>query len=293
MNKTILITGANGQLGNAIQKLASQYPGYNFYFTDVDTLDILDKEQISDFVRINQVQYIVNCAAYTAVDKAEENADMAMRINCDAVRNIGEVAKTYHAKVIHISTDYVFDGTGSRPYREDDPTNPTSVYGSTKLAGETILQQICSESVIIRTAWLYSEYGTNFVKTMIRLGKERSDLNVVSDQIGTPTYAGDLAEAIISILNHLVFTPGIYHYSNEGICSWYDFAAEIMKQAQLDCRVHPIPAKDYPTPAKRPAYSVLDKTKIKQVYGISIPKWEASLARCLQHLKKDIPSSFP
>lgn len=293
MNKTILITGANGQLGNAIQKLASQCPGCKFYFTDIDSLDILDKEQISDFVRINQVQYIVNCAAYTAVDKAEDNADTAMRINCDAVRNIGEVAKTFHVKVIHISTDYVFDGTGTRPYREDDPTNPTSVYGSTKLAGDTILQQICSESVIIRTAWLYSEYGTNFVKTMIRLGMERSDLNVVSDQIGTPTYAGDLAEAIVSILNHPVFTPGIYHYSNEGICSWYDFASEIMKQAQLDCQVHPIPAKDYPTPAKRPAYSVLDKTKIKQVYGISIPKWETSLARCMQHLKKDIPSSFP
>ena len=285
MTKTILITGANGQLGSTIQKLASHYPDYRFYFTDIETLDILEKELISDFVRTNQIQYIVNCAAYTAVDKAEDNADLAMQINCDAVRNIGEVAKAYHANVIHISTDYVFDGTGNRPYREDDPINPTSVYGSTKLAGEHILQQICPESVIIRTAWLYSEYGTNFVKTMIRLGKERSDLNVVSDQIGTPTYAGDLAEAIIAILNHSVFTPGIYHYSNEGICSWYDFASAIIKQAQLDCRVHPIPTKDYPTPAKRPAYSVLDKTKIKQVYGITIPEWETSLERCLQYLQ--------
>ncbi|MDR2918522.1 MAG: dTDP-4-dehydrorhamnose reductase [Tannerella sp.] len=285
MTKTILITGANGQLGSAIQKLAPHYPDYTFHFTDIDTLDILNKELISDFVRTNQIQYIVNCAAYTAVDKAEDNADSAMRINCDAVRNIGEVAKAHHANVIHISTDYVFDGTGNRPYREDDPVNPTSVYGSTKLAGEKILQQICPESVIIRTAWLYSEYGANFVKTMIRLGKERSDLNVVSDQIGTPTYAGDLADAIITVLNHLVFTPGIYHFSNEGVCSWYDFASAIIKQTQLDCRVHPISTKEYPTPAKRPAYSVLDKTKIKQVYDITIPEWETSLDICLQNLQ--------
>lgn len=291
MNKIILITGANGQLGSAIRKLASPYTGDTFYFTDIDTLDILDKEQMADFVRKNGIQYIVNCAAYTAVNKAEENAGLAMRINSDAVRNIGEIANANHINVIHVSTDYVFDGTGTRPYKEDDPTNPTSVYGVTKLAGEKILQQVCPSSVIVRTAWLYSEYGTNFVKTMIRLGAERSDLNVVSDQIGTPTYAGDLAEAIGAMLSHPVFTPGIYHYSNEGICSWYDFASRIMKLANLDCQVHPIPTEKYPTPAKRPAYSVLDKTKIKQVYGITIPEWESSLDKCLRNLQKSISNN--
>lgn len=284
IKKTILVTGANGQLGNAIQGLNSQYADCIFHFTDVDTLDILDKEQLATFVSMHQIQYIVNCAAYTAVDKAEEDQDTAMRINCDAVRNIAETAVAYNARVIHISTDYVFDGTASRPYREDDPTNPTSVYGATKLAGETILQQVCPDSVIIRTAWLYSEFGTNFTKTMLRLGAERSDLNVVADQTGTPTYACDLAVAILTIVNHPTFVPGIYHYSNEGICTWYDFAVKIITSAQLACCVHPIPTKDYPTPAKRPAYSVLDKTKIKQTYGIRIPDWETGLANCLQQL---------
>ncbi|MDR0349694.1 MAG: dTDP-4-dehydrorhamnose reductase [Tannerella sp.] len=283
MKKQVLITGANGQLGSSIRKLASKQTGYNFHFTDIDTLDILSEEQIETFVTVNQIQYIVNCAAYTAVDKAEENADQALRLNCDALGHIGKVAKAADVKVIHISTDYVFDGTATRPYREDDPTNPTSVYGSTKLAGEKILQQICPESVIIRTAWLYSAYGTNFVKTMMRLGAERSDLNVVFDQIGTPTCAGDLAEAIIAILNHSVFTSGIYHYSNEGVCSWYDFANKIMELSRLNCRIHPILSKDYPTPVKRPAYSVLDKSKIKHIYNISIPEWEISLERCILH----------
>lgn len=284
MNKAILITGANGQLGNSIRRLAPEYTGSEFYFTDVDTLDILNKEQIAAFVQDNQIQYIVNCAAYTAVDRAEEDRDVAMRINCDAVRNIAEIAQLYDIKVIHISTDYVFDGEGTRPYKENDHTNPKSVYGATKLAGEISLQEICHESVIIRTAWLYSEYGSNFVKTMMRLGTERSELNVVSDQIGTPTYAGDLAMVILTIINYSTFVPGIYHYSNEGVCSWCDFAAKIMSLAQLDCLVHPISTNEYPTPAKRPAYSVLDKTKIKQIYGITIPEWEISLDRCLRSL---------
>lgn len=284
MNKTILITGANGQLGSSIRVLAPRYTGCKFYFTDVDTLDILNKEQISAFVQANEIQYIVNCAAYTAVDKAEEDRNMAMRINCDAVRNIAEIARLYDVKVIHISTDYVFDGKATRPYAENDHTNPKSVYGVTKLAGEISLQEICNESVIVRTAWLYSEYGSNFVKTMIRLGEERNELNVVSDQIGTPTYAGDLAVAILTIINHSAFMPGIYHYSNEGVCSWYDFATKIMSLKQLDCQVHPISTNEYPTAAKRPGYSVLDKTKIRQVYEITIPEWEISLGRCLRNL---------
>ena len=284
-NKTILVTGANGQLGNAIRTLALQYIDCTFHFTDIDTLDILNKEQLSAFVQTNQIQYIVNCAAYTAVDKAEEDRETAMHVNSDAVHNIAEVAKASHAHVIHISTDYVFDGTESRPYREDDPTHPTSEYGKTKLAGETVLQQVCPESVIIRTAWLYSEFGANFVKTMLHLGAERTDLNVVSDQIGTPTYAGDLAVAIMAVIHHPTFMPGIYHYSNEGICSWYDFATKIMELAHLNCRIHPIPTEGYPTPAKRPAYSVLDKTKIKTTFKAQVPYWEESLSKCITILK--------
>jgi len=284
MKKNVLVTGANGQLGNSIRRLASEYVDCTFYFTDIETLDILSKEQIDAYIQTNQIQYIINCAAYTAVDKAEEDQELAMRINRDAVRNIAEAAKCYNVKVIHISTDYVFDGTGGSPFREDASTGPTSVYGITKLAGETVLQAICPQSVIIRTAWLYSEFGTNFVKTMMRLGDERSDLNVVSDQIGTPTYAFDLADAIMKIVIHPVFVPGIYHYSNEGVCSWYEFAKKIMLLAQLNCQVHPVSTDEYPTPAKRPAYSVLDKGKIKQVYNVYIPDWEISLSTCIQNL---------
>lgn len=284
MKKVVLVTGANGQLGNAIQRLAPEYENCLFYFTDIDTLDILKKEQIETYVRDNQIQYIINCAAYTAVDKAEDDRELAMCINHDAVRNIAEVAQQNNVSVIHVSTDYVFDGTASDPYREDAQTAPTSVYGITKLAGENVLQKICPQSVIIRTAWLYSEFGTNFVKTMMRIGAERNELNVVSDQIGSPTYAGDLADAIMKIVDHLTFVPGIYHYSDEGVCSWYDFAKEIMHMANLNCQVHPISTSEYPTPAKRPAYSVLDKTKIKQVYHVFIPDWKISLNTCIQNL---------
>ena len=286
--KSIFVTGANGQLGSALQQRANHHPEWTFYFTDIDALDICDKAQLTEYVRANGIGYILNCAAYTAVDKAEDDAERCMRINRDAVRNISEVASEHGAHVIHISTDYVFDGRGQRPYREDDPTAPTSVYGRTKLAGEQALQEVLPDAVIIRTAWLYSEVGQNFVKTMLRLGAERSEVSVVADQVGTPTYAGDLADAMLKILAHPVWAPGIYHFSNEGVCSWYDFARKIMEIGGRRCTLHPITTDQYPTRATRPAYSVLDKTKIKQVFGLRIPAWEESLAGCVHTLTANI-----
>jgi len=282
MNKHILVTGANGQLGNSLRRIQATYANCVFFFTDIDTLDICDKKQLSDFVQSNKIRYILNCAAYTAVDKAEDDRENCMRINRDAIRYIGEVATAEGLKVIHISTDYVFDGTQTRPYREDDPTNPVSVYGQSKLEGEIALQHACPDAVIIRTSWLYSEYGANFVKTMLRLGKERKEINVVCDQTGTPTYAEDLAVAMMTIVEHQPFIPGICHFSNEGVCSWYEFAAKIMELAGLDCMVHPIQTREYPTRAIRPAYSLLDKGKIKTTFHIQIPPWEESLDKCLK-----------
>lgn len=284
---TILVTGANGQLGNSIRVLASQYPQFNFLFTDVDTLDICDPVAVLLYAKENQVGYILNCAAYTAVDKAEDNEEICARINRDAVQNLGEAAHTVGAKVIHVSTDYVFDGTNCRPYMETDTTCPVSAYGRTKLAGEEVLMKACPESVVIRTAWLYSEFGNNFVKTMLRLGDERDELMVIFDQAGTPTYAGDLAVAMLSIVEQATdgsFVPGIFHFSNEGICSWYDFTVKILQLAEISCRVVPIEAKDYPTRAVRPHYSVLNKGKIKQTYHIVIPHWEESLRCCMARL---------
>jgi dTDP-4-dehydrorhamnose reductase len=284
MRKTILVTGANGQLGNAIRTLAPKHNDCIFHFTDIDTLDICDRVQFPDFVRANGIRYVLNCAAYTAVDKAEDDVETCMRINRDAVRNIGETARAEGLKVIHVSTDYVFDGNAAHPYREDDATRPQSVYGRSKLEGERALQEACPDSVIIRSAWLYSEFGHNFVKTMLRLGREREEVNVVSDQTGTPTYAGDLAAAMLTVAGHATFVPGIYHYSGEGVCSWYDFAAKIMAMAGLTCRVRPVTTGEYPTRAFRPAYSVLDKAKIKQVYGVEVPEWETSLRHCIRKL---------
>ena len=280
--KSVLVTGADGQLGVALRNISESFSGFEFYFTDVNTLDICDKTQVDAFVKSRNINVIVNCAAYTAVDKAEDDTDLCMRINCDAVRNIGEVAASVGAKVVHVSTDYVFDGCGTRPYREDDVTNPTSAYGMTKLAGEQALLSVCPDSVIIRTAWLYLETGSNFVKTMLRLGSERDTLGVVADQKGTPTYAGDLADAIKSVLMAERFVPGVYHYTNEGICTWYDFAIKIFEIADVECCVEPVTTAEYPTRAKRPAYSVLDKSKIKEIYGIQIPAWEDGLKRCLK-----------
>lgn len=283
--KTILITGANGQLGKSIHALSGPYKGYRFLFTDIDTLDICDKERLLEYARAQGTNYIVNCAAYTAVDKAEDDEIACLRINKDAVRNLGEVAAAIGAGVIHISTDYVFDGTNSIPYTETDYTCPMSAYGRSKQAGELILRAVCPDAVILRTAWLYSEYGNNFVSTMLRKGNECSELNVVSDQIGTPTYAGDLARAILSIIDYAEsnkLVKGIYHFTNEGVCSWYDFARKIFELAGLRCQAIPIETKDYPTRAIRPQYSVLNKGKIKKTYALTIPHWEDSLRAALK-----------
>lgn len=286
--KTVLVTGANGQLGNSLRVLSRQCLSYTFLFTDVDGLDICDAEAVRTYVNGNQVDYILNCAAYTAVDKAEDDEALCLRINAGAVRNLGEAAREAGAKVIHVSTDYVFDGTAHCPYLETDPTCPVSAYGRTKRAGEEALLAACPDSVIIRTAWLYSEYGHNFVKTMLRLGKEREEISVVFDQVGTPTYAGELARAMISVLEAAetnAFQPGIYHFSNEGVCSWYDFTVKIFQIAGLACRVKPIESREYPSRAVRPPYSVLNKRKIKATYGLAIPHWEESLRLCMAALK--------
>ena len=286
MEIRILVTGANGQLGSEIRKRQSLLNNYKFFFTDIDELDLCNPAAVFDFVAHNNIQYIINCAAYTAVDKAEDEPELCWKVNCQAVENVAKAAAG-KAKVIHVSTDYVFDGKGNRPYLETDPTNPQSVYGKSKLAGEEQLMLHCPESIIIRTAWLYSQFGNNFVKTMIRLGKEKEKLSVVADQTGTPTYAGDLAAVILQIIARSeelqTFVPGIYHYSNEGICPWYDFALRIQQLAGITtCKISPIPTSEYPTKAARPMYSVLDKTKIKQTVGISIPGWEESLRVCME-----------
>lgn len=289
VQKNVLVTGANGQLGSELRRgILSHDRNLRFIFTDVDTLDITDLDSVEEFVENNSVKYIVNCAAYTAVDKAEDDIDLCYKINRDAVKNLAIAANKYSAKIIHVSTDYVFDGTKQTPYSETDATSPQSVYGKSKLEGEQILLQYCPQSIIIRTAWLYSIYGNNFVKTMIRLGKEKPELNVVADQTGTPTNAKDLADAIIKILDFSEsndFISGIYHFSNIGITTWYDFTLAIHKYAGIeDCKVNPITTAEYPTKAKRPQYSVLDKNKIMNAFGLSIPEWEDSLKICVKEL---------
>ncbi len=289
--KNILVTGAYGQLGNEVRILSANYPEYNFMFTDVDSLDICDKDELIDFVTGNDIRYIINCAAYTAVDKAEDDAELCEKINATAVKNLGLAAAEAGAGIIHVSTDYVFDGTSCRPYTEDMPTKPCSVYGKTKLKGEKNLLKACPNAIIIRTAWLYSPFGNNFVKTMIKLGSERESLNVIFDQVGTPTYAEDLADAILKAMNQTIDTDhdkgGVYHFSNEGVCSWYDFTIKIHELAGIKtCKVNPIETKDYPTKAARPHYSVLNKTKIKQAFNITIPHWEASLKNCIKELSE-------
>ncbi len=286
--KTILVTGANGQLGNSLRRQAKKNEQYKYVFTDIDSLDITNKEAFQEFAQAHTANYIINCAAYTAVDKAEDDEIMCLRINRDAVRNVGEAAMAIGAKVIHLSTDYVFDGTNSIPYVETDYTCPMSAYGRSKQAGELILRAVCKEAVIIRTAWLYSEFGNNFLKTMARLGKEKDELGVVFDQVGTPTYAGDLATAILSIIDSCEkgeFVKGIYHYSNEGVCSWFDFARKIFKLTGIECKLNPIETKDFPTRATRPQYSVLNKGKIKKTYNLTIPHWEDSLKEMISRLK--------
>ncbi|MDR2621106.1 MAG: dTDP-4-dehydrorhamnose reductase [Dysgonamonadaceae bacterium] len=286
MKRKILITGANGQLGNELQKLAPVYPQYEFVPVDIDTFNLCDKAEVRSFFDGNPMDYIINCAAYTAVDKAEDEIETCYKVNRDAVQSLAELTQK-QTRIIHISTDYVFDGTGNTPLKESDKTNPQSVYGKSKLAGEQILMKIKPESIIIRTAWLYSSFGNNFVKTMIRLGKERSELNVVYDQQGTPTYAADLAQAILSMITHTEetgnFPAGIYHYSNEGVTTWFDFTKKILQLAGITtCTVHPIPSSQYSAKAPRPGYSVLDKSKIREALGIVVPEWEESLERCIR-----------
>lgn len=287
----ILITGCNGQLGNEIQLLEKSNQQHDFYNTDVSELDITNRQAIVNFVEQNKIDGIINCAAYTAVDKAESNAELCTKLNSVAPSYLAEAIAQRGGWMIHISTDYVFDGTNHTPYKETVPTCPNSVYGSTKLEGEKAVLAKCHNSIIIRTAWLYSTFGNNFVKTMIRLGNEKSELGVIFDQIGTPTYAHDLAMAIMSIIGNLnkeTFPSGIYHFSNEGAISWYDFAKAIHRIAGIsDCKVRPLHTEEYPTPACRPAYSVLDKTKIKETFNIEIPYWEESLSKCIQKLNGD------
>lgn len=277
----ILVTGANGQLGNEMQVLSKENPQHVYFFTDVQELDICDEQAINRFVTDNEIDIIVNCAAYTAVDKAEDNPELCDKLNHIAPGYLARAVQSRNAAIIQISTDYVFDGTAHVPYTEKEPTCPNSVYGTTKLAGEQVVMAQCTNAMIIRTAWLYSTFGNNFVKTMIRLGKERESLGVVFDQIGTPTYAEDLARAIYAAINQGI-VPGIYHFSNEGVCSWYDFTIAIHRIAGITaCKVRPLHTDEYPAKAPRPNYSVLDKTKIKTTFGIEIPHWEESLTKCI------------
>lgn len=280
----LLITGAYGQLGNEMRVALERYPHLESVFTDVDTLDITDKNAVNAFVALHKPNVLINCAAYTAVDKAEDDLALCYKINCDAVRNLGEVAQAHGMKIIHISTDYVFDGTSHIPYTEDMAVSPTNVYGKSKLAGERELRKACPEAIILRTSWLYSGFGNNFVKTMLRLGSERSQLKVIFDQIGTPTYAADLADSMLQIIDAGKFVPGIYHFSNEGVCSWYDFTKMIFKLANVECEVLPIESKDYAVRTPRPHYSVLNKSKLKSTYNQSIPYWMDGLERCLHVL---------
>ncbi len=284
--KNILVTGANGQLGNEMRLLANDNREYNYYFTDIAELDICNEAAVLSFVQDNKIDIIVNCAAYTAVDKAEDNEELCNRLNNIAVGYLAKAVQTNNGSIIHVSTDYVFDGTNHIPYKETDSTCPNSVYGVTKLAGEEAVLRECNNAMIIRTAWLYSPFGNNFVKTMIKLGTERDSLGVIFDQIGTPTYARDLAVAIFAAINKAI-VPGRYHFSNEGVCSWYDFTKSIHRIAGINnCKVKPLHTEDYPSKAPRPNYSVLDKTKIKETYNIEIPHWEESLVDCINELIK-------
>lgn len=281
----ILVTGSNGQLGSEIRELSSLFE-YNFFFTQRDSLDISKLDELQEYVEQNKIDVIVNCAAYTAVDKAESDEEVADAVNHLAVQKLAQISKENDIKLIHISTDYVFDGTSFKPYVEDDSTNPNGIYGKTKLDGEkAILETNPKNSIIIRTSWVYSSYGANFVKTMIRLGKEKESLGVIFDQVGTPTYARDLAKAILEIIPKIKNqNVEIHNYSNEGVLSWFDFAKEIMRMAKLECKVNPIETKEYPTPAKRPHYSLLNKAKIKKEFDIAIPYWKDSLDECLKKL---------
>lgn len=281
----ILVTGSMGQLGSEIKAISSDY-SYNFFFTDRNNIDITSKDSIKEFCQTNSINVIINCAAYTAVDKAQSDIENADLVNRKAVKKLSIVAKELNIKLIHISTDYVFDGKNFKPYVEEFQTNPQSVYGKTKLDGENEIRDINPlNSIIIRTSWVYSSFGNNFVKTMLRLGKEKEELGVIFDQVGTPTYAKDLAITILDIIPQIDNQKvEIYNYSNEGVLSWYDFAKEIMKMAKLNCKINPIETYQYPTPAKRPHFSLLNKSKIKSKFNLEIPYWKDGLDDCLKRL---------
>ena len=281
----ILITGSNGQLGKELKRLENSFPQFDFIFLSREDLPIHHFELVRNFFKGYQPQFLINCAAYTAVDRAESERELAFQVNGESVGVLAAVCKEYGTKLIHISTDYVFDGTATLPYKEESLTNPQSVYGASKLEGEKEALRFNPDSIIIRTSWVYSEFGKNFVKTMLKLMSEREDLNVVSDQFGSPTYAADLAETIVQIISSGQWHAGIYHYSNEGVISWYEFAVAIKELSGSVCKVNPIPTSQYPTPAKRPAYSVLDKTKIQSVFNLPIKDWKESLEICLSRLK--------
>ena len=284
-NPIILVTGQNGQLGNELKVLSKTYPQYDFVFTDVAELDITDSAKVDQFFNTYKPAICINAAAYTAVDKAETDRELALNINAYAVANLAENCRKLNTRFIHVSTDYVFDGTATSPYTEDHPVNPVNFYGESKLKGEQLALEEHPSTVIIRTSWVYSFFGNNFVKTMLRLMKERESISVVNDQFGSPTYAADLAEAIMQIAVQAEDKGGIYHFSNEGIINWFDFATAIKEMADLRCNVNPTNTAGYPTPAKRPAYSALSKEKIKSVFGVQMKDWKDSLQRCIRLLQ--------
>lgn len=285
----ILITGANGQLGNEMRLLSKESNKDSYFFTDVAELDITSLLDIRAFVKQNNIDVIVNCAAYTNVDKAEDDVELCDLINNKAVENLAIVAKEYDCTLIHVSTDYVFSGKGNLPCTEEQATSPLGVYGKTKLAGEDAIRRVGCKYLIFRTAWLYSEFGNNFVKTMIRLTTEKDSLKVVFDQVGSPTYAGDLGKLIFSIIEKRQYEQhqGIYHFSNEGVCSWYDFAKEISFIAGTDCDIQPCHSDEFPSKVTRPAFSVLDKTKVKRDFQFEVPYWKVSLTKCINKLKNN------
>jgi len=286
----ILVTGSNGQLGSEIKDLEAKYTDFKFFFMDLPELDICNRGQLNIFIKDNNINIVINCAAYTAVDKAEQDSEIAKKVNATGVLNLVNALEKVDGKLIHISTDYVFDGNNFIPYQELDEVNPIGVYGNTKRIGELAVINSNIDAIVIRTSWLYSAYGNNFVKTMLRLGDERDELGVIFDQVGTPTNAADLAKACIDIIAYskdanINSKENLYHFSNEGVASWYDFAIAIMNLGVVDCKVRPIETRDYPTPAKRPHFSVLNKSKIKNDFEIEIPYWRDSLKDCIEKIK--------
>jgi len=277
----VLVTGGNGQLASCIKDSANTLPDYKFIYVDLEDLNITDQDAVDSFFEKNEPVWCINCAAYTAVDKAESDTELAEKVNVDGSKYLAQASKKHNSKFIQISTDFVFDGAKGSIYTEKDMVNPLGVYGATKFRGEQVTTNEIEEHFIIRTSWLYSEYGNNFLKTMLRLGNERDILTVVADQIGTPTYAGDLSELIVRLIKHDSEAYGLYHFSDEGVASWYDFAKAIMDESKTKCKVLPIKTEEYPTPAKRPAFSVMDKSKIKNTLKMEIPHWRDSLQKCL------------